>query len=303
MHAIRIAYRTTLRLALGLLALITLTDTPGQAAENTIPAARTQQVAGAGDVLIRYTVYGSLDNARPLIVLVHGWSCDASYWREQLAALTADYTVVTVDLAGHGTSGANRADYSMRSFGEDVQRVVAALPSRAPVILVGHSMGGPVAAEAARLLGDRVRGVIGVDTFASVGLTLPSTAESEARLAPFIKDFAANTQAFVGQAFFRADAAPDLKRWIVEDMAQGDPRVGIAAMIGLNSWDGVSTLRALRVPVITINADRTRTDEARIRALVPGFRVIEMDGVGHFLMLENPARFNPLLRAEIAKLH
>lgn len=273
----------------------------GNAADDTaVPALRITE--GAGKVAIHHRVHGSLEGERALLVLIHGWSCDSSYWREQVAALAAEHAVVTVDLAGHGSSGADRDDFSMRSFGEDVQRVVESLPTRAPVILIGHSMGGPVAIEAARLLGERVRGVIGVDTFSSIGLPPPPAADTEARIAIFLKDFPATTRVFVERSFFKPDADPALRRWIVEDMASADPRVAIAALRGLNAWDGVAGLRALRVPVVTINADLARTDEARISALAPNFRLVTIAGPGHFLMMEDPARFNAALRTELARL-
>lgn len=272
----------------------------GDAAVGSMPPPRS--TAGAGGVPIQFRLYGTAGAERPIVVLVHGWSCDASYWREQIAALTADYTVVTLDLAGHGSSGGGREDFSMQSFGEDVQRVVDALPSKAPVILVGHSMGGPVAVEAARRLGERVKAVIGVDTFSSIGLPAAPAAETEARIAFFLKDFAASTRMFVDRSFFRPDANADLRRWIVEDMAQGDPRVGVAAVRSLNAWDGVTGLRALKVPVVAINADLAPTDEARIRALSPNFRLVVVPGLGHFLMMEDPARFNSVLREQIAGL-
>jgi hypothetical protein len=43
-------------------------------------------------VHIEYRVLGHGD---PTVILVHGWACDANYWNEQLAALTAHYTVIT----------------------------------------------------------------------------------------------------------------------------------------------------------------------------------------------------------------
>lgn len=262
----------------------------------------SRTVKGAENVAIKHRIHGSLENTRPVLVLIHGWSCDSSYWREQIDALSTDHAVVTLDLAGHGDSGANRDDFSMRSFGEDVERVVAALPTRNPVILIGHSMGGPVAIEAARLLGERVRAVIGVDTFSSIGLPSPPVAETELRIAAFAKDFRATTRVFVERSFFKPDANAELRRWIVEDMASADPRVAIAALRGLNAWDGVAGLRALKVPVITINADLAQTDEARLRGIAPNFRLITLAGPGHFLMMEDPQRFNATLRGELATL-
>ena len=50
----------------------------------------------------------------------------------------------------------------MSAYKDDVQAVVEQLGLER-VILVGHSMGGPIALEAAPELADRVLGVIGVD--------------------------------------------------------------------------------------------------------------------------------------------
>ncbi|MFM2110432.1 MAG: alpha/beta hydrolase [Gammaproteobacteria bacterium] len=280
--------------------------TEATAAETPVPHHHAPSItgiaAGAAEVTIHYRLYGTPAAEKPLLVLVHGWSCDSSYWREQIAALTPDHIVLTLDLAGHGASGDGRDDYSMRSFGEDVKRVVESLPTTAPVILIGHSMGGPVSIEAARLMGSRVRAVIGADTFASIGAPPAPAAETAARFAFFEKDFAGTTRMFVERSFFRADAKPEPKRWIIEDMAAGNPRVGIAAVRGLNAWDGATALRELGVPVIAINSDLTVTDEDRLRAINPKFRLHVVGGTGHFLMMEEPAAFNAALREELARL-
>lgn len=289
--------------------LMQISSHPVEATETSMsvnPVTVTGTAAGAAGVAIHYRLYrrpgDSASAGRPLLVLVHGWSCDSSYWREQIAALTADHVVLTLDLAGHGASGNDRDDYSMRSFGEDVKAVVESIAGTEPVVLVGHSMGGPVSIEAARLLGDRVRAVIGVDTFSTIGLPPAPAAETAARFAFFEKDFSGTTRMFVERTFFRADARDEPKRWIVEDMAQGDPRVGLAAVRGLNAWDGANALREVKIPVLAINADQSVTDEARIRAIAPNFRLRVVNGTGHFLMMEEPTRFNAVLREELARL-
>ncbi len=276
------------------------------AAETPVPHPHAPSItgiaAGAAEVTIHYRLYGAPAAEKPLLVLVHGWSCDSTYWREQIAALTPDHAVLTLDLAGHGASSDDRDDYSMRSFGEDVKRVVESLPTTAPIILIGHSMGGPVSIEAARLIGSRVRAVVGADTFASIGAPPAPAPETAARFAFFEKDFVGTTRMFVERSFFRADAKSEPKRWIIEDMAAGNPRVGIAAVRGLNAWDGVTALRGLGIPVIAINSDLTVTDEARLRAINPNFRLRVVGGAGHFLIMEEPATFNAALREELARL-
>lgn len=257
-------------------------------------------------VHIEYRVRGT---GAPLVVLVHGWSCDSNYWRAQLPALTPRYTVLTVDLAGHGASGSNRSDWSMQNFGADVAAAVRAHWSRhadAPreVVLVGHSMGGPVVIEAARLLGAAVAGVIGVDTFKGLGEPPPDPKVTEQRFAAMSKDFIGYTRQFVSTAFFTPSADPAFVRQVADDMSSAPPDVAIPSVLGLNAW-GVGAGRDLKditVPIVAIVGDLSPLDEARSRKVAPTFRGIVMPGHGHFLMMEDPAGFNPILVREIDAL-
>jgi pimeloyl-ACP methyl ester carboxylesterase len=60
---------------------------------------------------------------------------------------------------------------------------------------------------------------------------------------------------------------------------------------------GVASLRELSVPVVAINPDARPTDSESLRR--HGVRTLLVSGVGHFLMLEDPDRFNRLLREVI----
>src|SRR3954467_15005095 len=147
------------------------------AADSSAPAEGAAHLAIAPDgVHVQYRVYG---HGEPTLVFVHGWSCDSNYWREQVPFFKQKYTVVTVDLAGHGGTDGSRSDWSIARFGDDVATVMSAVPSQ-QIILVGHSLGGPVAIEAAHKLGKRVIGIIGVDTFSTIGAPPPSKAQVDA---------------------------------------------------------------------------------------------------------------------------
>jgi hypothetical protein len=66
--------------------------------------------------LISYEIHGS---GEPTLVFVHGWSCDARYWREQLPYFSKTHRIVLLDLAGHGHSGSKRSQYTMKAFFHD----------------------------------------------------------------------------------------------------------------------------------------------------------------------------------------
>jgi pimeloyl-ACP methyl ester carboxylesterase len=281
-------------------------DRPGAAAPaadataTSQPPDGTPQMATAADgVHIEYRAYG---HGNPVVVLVHGWSCSSSYWKAQVDALKAQYTVVTVDLAGHGASGGNRTQWSIAAFGADVAAVANKFPNR-PVIVVGHAMGGSVALEAARILGGRILGVIGVDAFKSLGLPRQTPDQIAAELAPFRADFVGATRKLVSASFFTKDADAAFVRKIADDMSSAPPEIAIPALGALREWDPAPALASIRAPIIAINADAGQaTDEARILKVAPTFRAVTIPGTGHFLMMETPQRFNPVLEQDILDL-
>jgi pimeloyl-ACP methyl ester carboxylesterase len=86
----------------------------------------------------------------PTLVVVHGGSGDRSRWRPLFPLWTSQFTVCAMDRRGHGESG-DSADYSLQKEAEDVAAVVESQPG--PVYLLGHSLGGVAALEAAFLTG------------------------------------------------------------------------------------------------------------------------------------------------------
>jgi pimeloyl-ACP methyl ester carboxylesterase len=249
-------------------------------------------------VHIEYRVYGKGD---PAIVLIHGWATDANYWYRQIEPLKAKYTVVAVDLAGHGASTNNRTDWSMDNYGEDVATVVRALPNPR-VILVGHSMGGTVALEADRRIGQRVIGIIVVDALKSVGLPPLPQAEIDKRVAPFRSDFIGSVRKYATEELFEKGADPLFVQKVAYDMSLEPPEVGIASLQALLSMDFKTVLPDIKVPVLAINSDLGATDVARIRKSLPAFKADIIPHTSHFLMMEVPDEFNPLLLHDIDNL-
>lgn len=278
---------------------------PGSASTNAAAAPPpaiadgTPHLALAPDnVHIDYRVYG---RGEPLIVLIHGWSCDANYWRAQIDDLRESYTVVAVNLAGHGASGRNRSHWTIQAFGADVAAVLKALP-QGKVILVGHSMGGAVALEAARRIPGRLLGIIGVDAFADLGAAPRSDPQADRLIARLEADYIGATREFVSTRLFPKNADPALVRRTADDMALAPPEVAIPSLIALLAYDTRPALAEIRVPIVDIRSDMWPFDENRIRSVVPGFRARVLPGRGHFPMLEDPAGFGSILREEIASL-
>jgi pimeloyl-ACP methyl ester carboxylesterase len=260
--------------------------------------ARTVATVKAPDgVEIRYEAAGS---GEPALVFVHGWSCDRSYWRAQVDHFAASHRVVAVDLGGHGESGLGRKDWTMAAFAGDVRAVVEALgPGK--VVLVGHSMGGPVILEAARLMPERVVALVSVDFFNDVDRRFGAK-EREGFLAPMRADFPKATEAFVRHEMFVARSDPKLVDRIARDMAAGPPAVGVSAMDHILRYDQGAALTAAKAPVRLINADKWPTNLEAARRHKPEVGLAVMPAVGHFLMMEAPDEFNRLLAHAVREL-
>ena len=83
-------------------------------------------------------------------------------------------------------------------------------------------------------------------------------------------------------------------------MSLSQPRVGIPALRALFEYDFNEPLKDLSVPIVAIDSDLGEpVNEARIRKVLPKFHATVIPGTGHFLMMEDPARFNPALETEI----
>jgi pimeloyl-ACP methyl ester carboxylesterase len=249
-------------------------------------------------VHIDYRVWGK---GEPAVVLIHGWACDSNYWSAQVDALKARYTVVAVNLAGHGGSEGNRTDWTIGNYGEDVATVVRQLPNH-QIVLVGHSMGGDVALEASRRIGDRVIGIIAVDSLKSVGLPPMRPKEIERQLAPFRANFIEATRNYVTDRLFEKGADPKLVQKVAYDMSLEPPTVGVPSLQSLLAMDFSTLLPDIHVPVLAINSDLGPTDETRIRQSLPAFKADILEHTGHFLMMEAPERFNRVLLKDIDSL-
>jgi pimeloyl-ACP methyl ester carboxylesterase len=262
---------------------------------------RSQRVVHSNDgVPISYEHYGE---GEITLLFVHGWSCDSRYWQRQVPYFAKQYQVVVMDLAGHGHSGLGRKEYTMKSFGYDVKAIVDSISAK-QVILVGHSMGGGVIAEAARLLPKRVVGLIGVDTSQDVTYVLKKE-ELQEMLYPFEVDFASGVKAFL-EPMFVPGTDGQLRQWIVNDMSAAPKEVAIKAMkeyLGQYvTGEAARVFQTVKAPFYAVNTDIWPTAIESNRKHMSFFDLVIMRNVGHFLMLEKPKEFNKILDQVIGKI-
>lgn len=259
--------------------------------------------ASADGVSIVYSTAGDGDTA---LIFIHGGLANRSFYEEQFHAFSGRYRVIALDLAGHGESGKDRKTWGIAPFASDVKAVADAERVKRAVLL-GNSLGGPVAIEAALLMPGRVIGVVGIDTFQDLGH--PETPEyarqaaesARQRADAFRKDFPGAVRAMT-RMLFHGDADP----WLVAEagrrMMRTPPEAAAAMMAALADADYAGAARKLTVPLRAIDGDLFPTDVDAARRVVPGFDAVVMKHAGHYPMIERAAEFNRHVAEVVARL-
>jgi pimeloyl-ACP methyl ester carboxylesterase len=244
--------------------------------------------------------YETTGKRRPALVLVHCWTCDSTFWRDQVARLAKKSQVVTLDLAGHGRSSRTRTDYTMQAFGQDVKAVADELKLDR-MVLVGHSMGGAVILEAAKRLGGRVVGLVPIDTLLDVEQS-SDPKETDIVMAKMQADYQEQTTAFIRQYLFAPTTPPAVADRVLAQTSAFPPEIAISALRNNWSYKAAPAFDAVKVPIVAVNGDRFPTNFAANRRHAPQFDALIMTGVGHYPMLEDPARFGTLLDEALRKV-
>lgn len=256
----------------------------------------SQHVARSADgIPIHYEVRGAR-TGDPTLVLIHGWSHNRKFWEPHSTTLAETHQVVAVDLAGFGESGTGRAAWTVEAFGEDVAAAVNQLGVER-VVLIGFSMGGPVALEAALRVPGRVVGVILVDTLHD---PLAATSEEEIRklLTTWREEW--GTPEWVRRVGFNDSTPSFYVDRCLSMIPETAPERWWSALEESGRWRGTNAIRALErieVPVTAINSDRLPTNVDSFRQYIPSFTVRTMSGVGHLGVLwRNTEEFDQYVR-------
>jgi sigma-B regulation protein RsbQ len=236
------------------------------------------------------------------IVFVHCWAGNLGFWREQVPALADKARLIFIDLPGHGKSDKPQANYTMDFFADAVLAVLDA-ENVTNATFIGHSMGGAVICRVHHRAPEKIAALISVD-----GLLCrpPGTREQAmALVVPFsTPQYLDHAKGFIS-TFFPVPGSEALREGIMSEMLATPQHVMFGAMLGMFGADQPDwILQKVNAPVVAINARSPWWHagyENYVRSLTPQSDYVMMDGVGHFLMLEQPAAFNATLSAMLHK--
>ena len=251
-------------------------------------------------------------NEREAVVLLHGLGSARSTWDPIVPVLTNQRRALAFDQRGHGESSHASGTYTLEHYVPDAIAFCESIETQ-PVVLVGHSLGGVVAASVAHSRPDLVRGLLLEDPPMYRG------EPGEAHDNPFLAAFVLLHQ-LVSEMQARYAAPEEYERVLrtspspngagsfadvlgvegtkarARGLASVDPDVFLAALDG-SGLVGAQPDAALGCPILVLRADPafgaafTAEHEARFRSTNPHADVEMIHGASHFMHDEQPERF------------
>ena len=228
------------------------------------------------------------------LVLVHGWGSDRRVWDEQLDSLSRAHRVIAVDLLGHGRSDKPELPYTMDVLADSLDAVLEHAGVRRAV-LVGHSNGTPVIRQLLRRHPAHVAGLVAVDG------ALRAFTDDPAEIQRYASMFQGDDYLVAVEAMGRQALSPQLpepRREELLAMMRAVPQHVLVSSL-VESFDAdVWAPDRIDVPLLVIRAQQPRWDDDARRfaeSLAPQLEYHVLEGVTHFLMLDEPHVFRHLI--------
>lgn len=253
------------------------------------------QYAKLDGVKIHYKSYGKGKDA---VVFIHGWTCNLDNWRDQIPEFSKRNRVIALDLSGHGQSDKPQIAYTMDLFANAVDAVMRDAKVE-HAVLVGHSMGTPVARQFYRKYPQKTLAIVIVDG----GLRLFGTKEMRDG---FLAMFRAPGYKEAGAQMFTQmmGALPAAEKERVMSSFANTPQYVIVGAMEAMGDEALYTPDKINVPVFAILAKSpfwTADTEQFLHGLAPDLELQWWEGVGHFVMMEKPKQFNDAVIAFLNK--
>ena len=207
---------------------------------------------------VHYESYGKGQEA---VVFIHGWTCDLTFWRGQ-APVYEKRRALLVDLPGHGQSDKPEVAYTQERFARAIDAVMRdAKVERA--VLVGHSMGGPVALTFLRLFPAKTKALVMVDAYVpQAPKDDAERARQQAQMEPFLRSFNApnykETVQKMIEGMFSEKTTPAQREEIRTKMAATPQQVLASAMQGMFALEAPKAGETYGLPVMAIVAPSQR---------------------------------------------
>ncbi|MCQ0988746.1 alpha/beta fold hydrolase [Jiella marina] len=231
------------------------------------------------------------------VVLVHGYLGGAAMWRNQIERFSDMFDVIAPDLAGFGEAHAEASPDRIEAHAEFVLDLLSRLGIER-FDLVGHSMGGMIVQEMARMAPERISRLVLYGT-GPRGVMPDRFEPIETSRQRMRRDGVAATARRIAATWFRDGANAPAYPLCAELGARVSVETAIAGLDAMEAWDGRAGLAEITMPTLVLWGDGDRSyawpqPEALWRGIA-GSRLAVVPGCAHNVHQEKPSLFNALI--------
>ena len=240
------------------------------------------------------------------VMVLHGWTCDSHDWSWQLPELESKYRTVAVDLRGHGRSEVMPSGhYNPADYVADIESLILTHYPGHKFTLIGHSMGGQIAARLAAKRPDLVNAVVSID--GSMGFPDKQAALFQKAVDDLLESDPYVTGPALFELFYDKSTLPAFKRWHARRL-QGVPLHVVresfgplflgAGQVGIGKASE-DFCRSLTVPVYHLCRNATQAGLMRTWFSHPKSKVDYWSQAGHWIMQDRSDDVNKAVTAWI----
>ena len=247
-------------------------------------------------VEINYYQQGKGDT---ILLFLHGWCINKTYWKNQLEYFSKVYTSIAIDLPGFGKSTANRQNWTIEEYAEDVHSFIDSLHLK-NVVLIGHSMSGDIMIQTTILNNPNIIGLVGIDNFKA--LDVEFTPEQMKQMTDFFPklqdDFKNSAPIYADMMLFHPMTSKEIKDRVKNDFADTNAQIGYGTLMNFMEYSmrEAQILEKLNLPLNLINCDYFPTNEIGLENhCKSGYRIEIISDSGHYPMIEKTEEFNKSL--------
>ena len=253
-------------------------------------------------------MFYNLQGSGPTVLLIHGFPLDQRIWAPQVEELSRDFTVVVLDLRGHGRSEATQGVYLMEQLASDAKALLDHIGVDR-IVLGGLSMGGYVAFAFLREFGEMVRGLILCDTRAEAD-SEEAKARREQQAVEVLRDGTGPlADRLIGGMLTAGTRQRDkLLTGHVYDIMRSQQPVGMAgALRGMaRRPDSTPLLGSVRVPTLIVVGEEDQTtplsDARKMASGIKDAELVVVPNAAHLTSLERPVEVNVAVRRFLERL-
>src|SRR4029450_7020046 len=270
---------------------------------------RSPHMVEVGDGVSLRVIEAGKPGDGPALVFIPGWSTGADIWRHQIDMFAKTHRLIACDPRSGGEATKTRSGNTPETRAQDLHTLLERLGVRRPV-LIGWSQGvQDIAAYVERYGTKELAGIVLVDAAISDGAEGRAARPQET--AEQFKMFAvyqAHQQEYLGgmmQAIISKPQSNNAIKGLVSTGMKTPPDVGvgvlIADMFGVNRTPALKKIECPTLIIASAKSFELSRQQAAANQ-IPHARFEKVDDTAHAVFLDQPDRFNELLKSFLANL-